>query len=193
MRNLKGLSRPTGPDDANKALQMATLYPPACTAASTALGFFLDALGGTQVDPVPLPALPDGIRVTERDAVLVATTPGTESLYRAAAERLAAGERLDVALLRIDELRNEAVHVTVDLTLAALPHEPWPMRDLSLWVGSGRELWLVPAAFGPAVAVTDEGFLLDLLPPYDSMATRLIGISMAARAIGRILAPAGAR
>lgn len=166
---------------------MNTIYPPSCTAASTALGYVLQALcaNGTY-DHQGLPGLPDGICVAERDAVLV-TTPTPSPLFRRAAERLAAERRLDVALLRVGDLTGDAVSVTVDLTLAALPHAFWPMPDLTLWTGPAGHVWLVPATLDASVAVTDEGFLLDIVPPYASLAERAIGVARAAREIGRRL------
>lgn len=172
---------------------MATLYPPSCTAASTALGYVLAALeiDGSR-DLQVLDGLPDGLTLPEREAMLVATsTPAP--LFRKAAEQLAALDRLDVVLLRIGDRFDGALPVTADLTLAALPHSPWPMVDLSLWTGPAGQLWLVPFGFGASVAVTSEGFLLDMVPPYASLAERKIGLARAARAIGSILAAGQAR
>ena len=166
---------------------MATLNPPSCTAASTALGYILQALGVERAcDRQYLPGLPDGLYVAEREALLVATsTPAP--LFRRAAEHAAAIARLDLALLRVGERAEGAVRVTADVMLAALPHAPWPIPDMSLWTGPAGQLWLVPAGFGAAVAVTPEGFLLDMVPPYVSLAGREIGIARAAREIGALL------
>lgn len=172
---------------------MATLYPPSCTAASTALGYVLRALGVDDAyDLQHLARLPEGIHIAEREAMLVATsTPAP--LFRRAAEQLAAIARLDVVLLRIGDRVDGTLPVTADLTLAALPHAPWPMVDLALWTSPAGQVWLVPFGFGASVAVTAEGFLLDLLPPYASLAGREIGIARAAREIGCILAAREAR
>ncbi len=172
---------------------MATLYPPACTAASTALGYVLVALevDGTR-DLQFLDGLPDGLYLPEREAMLVATaTPAP--LFRKAAEQLAAIARLDVVLLRVGDRVDGALPVTADLTLAALPHAPWPMVDLSLWTGPAGQLWLVPFGFGASIAVTSEGLLLDMVPPYPSLAERKIGLARAAREIGGIFAAGEAR
>lgn len=167
---------------------MATLYPPSCTAASTALGYVLRALGVDDAyDLQHLTGLPDGIHIAEREAMLVATsTPAP--LFRKAAEQLAAITRLDVVLLRVGDRVDGALPVTADLTLAALPHAPWPMVDLALWTGPAGQVWLVPSGFRASVEVTAEGFLLDLLPPYASLAEREIGVARAACEIGRLLA-----
>ncbi len=172
---------------------MATLYPPACTAASTALDYVLAALDidGSR-DLQYLDGLPDGLTLPEREAMLVATAMPAP-LFRKAAEQLAALGRLDVVLLRIGDRFDGALPVTADLTLAALPHAPWPMVNLALWTGPAGQLWLAPFGYGASVAATSERLLLDMVPPYASLAEREIGIARAAREIGCILAAGKAR
>lgn len=172
---------------------MATLHPPTCTAASTTLGYILMQLAASGTyDEVSLPGLPGGLHVSERD-LLVVTTPTPAPMFRAAAEWLAAERRIDVALLRIGDLADDAVTVIADLTLAALPHSPYAMRQVTLWAGLAGQVWFVPATFGPSVELTSEGLMLDLVPPYMSLAERDIGVARAARDIGRILSPLEAR
>lgn len=172
---------------------MATTYLPTSTAASTALGYILEAMGARDTyDEVPITAMPVGTYVPERDALIVAT-PARAGRFRCAAELAAADRRLDILVLHVGDLDEGAVEVEVDLVLAALPHAPWPFQDLSIWSGPAGEVWLVPALFGPAIEVTPEGLMLDLIPPYQSLHERELGVRRAAHDIGRIFSPVEVR
>lgn len=84
---------------------------------------------------------------------------------------------------------------TVDLSLGLLPGaNPWPMNDLEPWVSRDGALWLVPVAFGPAVSVGSDGLMLELVPPYGTLAQRTAGVLRAAGELASLMpAPAEAR
>ena len=159
-------------------------------AAATALGYLLDALGvdghADTANDFPLPGLPAAALVRDQNAVVVATAEPTP--YGRVGVQLAAAERrLDIVMLRVEHDEDGAVVISVDLTLAALPHAPWSFTDFSLWAGADGNVWFVPAGFGPAVAVTSEGLTLAMVPPYATSAERTVGVLRAGAEIACLL------
>lgn len=169
---------------------MATLYPPTTRAAATVLAYILGGFGiHRPIDGAayqPLPGLPDAVHVPGQDALVVVVEEpaphGRVAIQIAATER-----RLDVVLVRIAHDQDGAVAVSIDLTLAALPHAPWSLDYFSLWSGADGDVWLVPAGFGPAVEVTVDGLMLDLTPPYTTGAERALGILRAGAEIACLM------
>lgn len=145
----------------------------------------LDAGEGYEfVAPSGLSAV--SIYIPNREAI-VGLTSAPAPLFRAGVEATAVAYVADVVLLRTVEVDGTPV-VTADVALAAPPCAAWVEHDLTLWTG-GDEVWLVPELFGPAVEVTSKGFKVALVPPYDSLADRAVGIARAARDVARRLQP----
>lgn len=150
--------------------------PLGCTPQSTAIGCLLEALCADDTYTfVPVAGLPDGcVFVPERDA-LIAVTRAAAPLFRTALQRTAAALNADVVLLRVGEVEDALLPVSVDVALAALPCQMWVEHDLAPWT-DGRSLWLVPGGFGASVSVTGDGFSVELVPPYETLAQRSAGI-----------------
>ena len=169
---------------------MATLYPPTTRAASTVLGYLLEALSGDrrhdETEYQPIPGLPDAVQVPDQDTLIVVTDE--PSPHGRVAIQLAAVDRhVDIALLRVAHDDDGAVRVSVDLMMASLPHAPWSFDDLHVWTGPAGDVWLVPAGFGPSIELTTEGFMLDLMPSYSSNGERSAGILRTAAEIACLL------
>ncbi len=116
-------------------------------------------------------------------------------LFRDAVTALAADLRYDVVLVRVAGVDVDFVRTSIDLTLGLLPGAaPWSMRALEPWVSRDGALWLVPQTFGPVVSVSADGFVLELVPPYKTMAQRTAGVLRAAGEVaGLMLAMSEAR
>ena len=119
------------------------------------------------------------IYLPQRDAV-VALTSAHAPLFRDGVEETAKSLAADVVLLRTCIVDALPV-VSADIALAAPPCAAWVENDLSLWSGSGS-LWLVPQGFGPSVQISADGFSVALLPPYETLDERAIGVALAAQA-----------
>lgn len=171
---------------------MDTIIPLGCSPASTAIGLLLEALGASDsYDYLPVRGLPSpAIHVPERDA-LIAVTSAASPLFAAQIEAVAAEHHLDVVLLRVGEARRGGP-IGVDVALGSLPCAVWAERGFTLYHDAGNA-WLVPALFGAAVSVSPDGFCLEIIPPYASLAEREHGIQRAAHACNRILQPAEVR
>jgi hypothetical protein len=156
---------------------------------SVVLGYLLNALDVNDTYACALEgALPDAtIYVEERGAVLAATI-APPPVFRDAVATLAEEQRYDVVLVRVASLDEDAVRSTVDLSLGLLPGaKPWAMNDLEPWASRDGQLWLVPAGFGPAVSVSYEGVILELVPPYQTLAQRTAGVLRAAGELASLL------
>lgn len=159
---------------------------PGCSAASIATGLLLEALGASDTyEHVPVPGLPGtAIHIPAREA-LIATTTSRPPMFAGSLEPLAAEHRLDVVLLRIGDAESDAP-IGVDFALGSLPCAVWAEMGFELY----RDLsgvWLAPQSFGPAVSVGRDGFCLEIVPPYGSLAEREEGVARAARDLQRLL------
>ena len=168
---------------------MNDILPLGCTPQSTAIGCLLKALGADDAYSfVPVAGLPTGcVFVPERDA-LIAVTRATAPLFRTALQRTACTLHADVVLLRVGEEEDALLPVSVDVALAALPCRMWVEHDLAPWTDD-RSLWLVPGGFGPSVSVTADGFSVELVPPYETLAQRAAGIYRAQHMLARVADP----
>ena len=172
---------------------MSIIILPTFDLESAVLGYLLNALDVSDSYACTLEAaLPDAtIYVEERGAVLTVTTTPTP-LFRNAVASLAAEQRYDVVLVRVATVDEDIVRSSVDLSLGLLPGaDPWSMNELELWVSSDGALWLVPPAFGPTVSVSNEGFVLELVPPYQTMAQRAAGIIRAGGELASLMPAPG--
>lgn len=155
---------------------------------SIAVGLLLEALvAGDIYDQVTLPGLPNAIHVPERDAAIAATT-APAPMFGGELEAIATEHHLDVVLLRIGDLKDGRSRIAVDFALGSLPCAIWAECGFSLYQDA-HGTWLVPTGFGPAVAVTWEGFSLELVPPYADLIERADGIARAARGLARFFQP----
>ena len=158
------------------------------------LGSMLHSLSARQRYAIaPGAGLPDATIYVEERGVVLSVTSEAAPRYRADIEALAHEMTYDVALIRFIGRDSDFVHLTVDLTLGLLPCQPFSMTDLRLWTGRDGDTWLVPETFGPAVSLSEVGFSLELLAPYDTQAQRSAGIFRAAGNIARLLQPAVVR
>lgn len=156
-------------------------------ASVSPIGYVLNALGvGDDYDVVDAEGLSSAVvYVPSRDA-MVAQTHAAAPLFRAGVEASALRYAADVVLLRVGTACDKPEPVTADIALAAPPCAAWVENDLTLW-SDGSSVWLVPAAFGPSVAISAEGFSVRLVPPYETLAERNAGVARAARTIvGRL-------
>lgn len=164
-----------------------------CTSRSTTIGYILAALAApgryhhVEVDGLP----PSTVFVAEREAIIAVTT-APAPVFRNAIEQMAVKLHADVLLLRTGPGADALMPVSADVSLGALPCKLWVERDLDLWTNH-RSLWLVPRAFGPSIAITAEGFCLELLPPYQTLAQREAGIYRAQHDLAYLAAPVGVR
>lgn len=168
---------------------MTTTILPTSDLESVVLGYLLNALDINDTYACTLEAaLPDAtIYVEERGAVLGVTT-APAPLFRAAVAGLAAEQRYDVVLVRVAIVGEDLVRTTVDLSLGLLPGaDPWPMNGMEPWVSRDGALWLVPPTFGPAVSVSNAGVVLELLPPYQTLAQRTAGVLRAAGELASLM------
>lgn len=149
---------------------------------SAVLGYLLHGLDVNDTYACALEsALPDATIYVEQRGAVLATTVAAEPLFRDAVVALATEQRYDVVLVRVVEVDADFVRTSVDLTLGLLPGAaPWSMRALEPWVSRNGGLWLVPPTFGPVVSVSADGFVLELTPPYQTLAQRTAGVLRAA-------------
>lgn len=167
---------------------MDTIIALGCGPASIATGLLLEALGASDTyDYVPVRGLPaPALHVPAHDALISATT-AAPPLFAASLEAIAAEHRLDVVLLRLGDA-GRGGPIGVDFALGSLPCAVWVEKGFRLY-RDATGLWLVPELFGPAVSVTPDGFCLEMVPPYATMAQRERGIEQATRAFNHILQP----
>ena len=162
---------------------------PLPNARSVVLDYLLRALGVTgSYLYAPEPGLPDNsIRVEERGCVLCATD-AREPMFRSAVAALAGEQRVDAVLIRIAGQDDDFVRTSVDVSLGLLPGAgPWSTAGLEIWTSAQDTAWFVPPTFGPAVSVSEEGLILEMVPPYATMAQRTAGVLRAAGEIAALL------
>ncbi|RSV19244.1 hypothetical protein CA236_04150 [Sphingomonas sp. ABOLG] len=167
---------------------MDTMTLPRCSAHSIAAGLLLEALGAHDThDHVRVEGLPGtAVLVPEREA-LVATTAAAWPMFADQLEPIAVQHRLDVVLLRICAAGGDAP-VGMDFALGSLPCAVWAETAYALYRDQAG-VWLVPERFGPAVSVGCDGFCLEIVPPYPTLADRHRGVVWAARDLARLLQP----
>ncbi|MGN6277691.1 MAG: hypothetical protein ACTHM8_03085 [Sphingomonas sp.] len=158
------------------------------TLQSTAIGYVLQALAAScTYDLEHVPGLPDhALPVIDRGCVL-AVTSLPAPLFRPGVRAAAAKLQYDVALLRIDD-DMDTVHA--DVTLGLMPGEPFVLDNMALYDAEDGNLWFVPPTFGPAVSISADGLILELLTPYESMDQRDAGVARVREAIQQLFAPA---
>jgi len=158
------------------------------TLQSTAIGYVLQAMAASGTyDLEPVPGLPDhALPVVNRGCIL-AVTSLPAPLFRPGVRVAAAELQYDVALLRIDD-DIDAVHA--DVTLGLMEGEPFVLDNMALYETEGGNLWFVPPTFGPAVSVSADGLILEILTPYDTLDQRESGVARAREAIQHLFAPA---
>lgn len=174
---------------------MTTVTAPACTAGSTALGYLLHALGATETYYYYAPdlGLPSSTICLDGHAMIVSVTRARPPLFRAVVDEIAAYQRYDVVLLRLDAIEEDAIHVSADVTLGLLPCAPLSMRDLVLWADTDDRLWLVPEGDSASIAIGVDGCNLELFTPYNTSAERSTAVRRAAAQMVRACRPEGAR
>ncbi|MEN2786753.1 hypothetical protein ACFOKI_01360 [Sphingomonas qilianensis] len=173
---------------------MITNYTRSTDVAGVSLGYMLHALSAKgRYAYVRGNEFPDAaILVEDRGAVICVTAapaPKLRDVINAFAQDL----RYDVALVRITGQDRDFIRLSIDLTLGLLPCEPWAMHDLELWTGRTGDTWFVPEGFCPAISLTSDGFSLELLPPYNTLAERSAGILRAAADVASLLPMTEAR
>lgn len=170
---------------------MDTITKLGCSPASIATGLLLEALAASDTyDYVPVRGLPTpALHVAERDA-LIAVTTAASPLFAAGLEAIAGEHRLDVILLRIGDADHGVIGA--DFALGSLPCSVWVEQGFALYRDASG-LWLVPEWVGPAVSITREGFCLEMVPPFSTLAERERGVRRAAGDVARILQPVEAR
>lgn len=157
---------------------------------NAALGYLLNALAIHQSHSrAPGWGPPDSTIAVEARGAVISVTTAPAPLFRDAVQRLAADLKYDVVLLRLGSIEADFVEVSIDLTLGLLTCRAWSMNDLALWAGRDGALWLAPPTFGPAVSVSADGFSLELVPPYETLAERSSGIVRAAADLTGLLRP----
>jgi len=158
------------------------------TLQSTAIGYVLQALAASGTyDLAPFPGLPDHAFPVENRGCIVAVTSLPAPLFRPGVRAAAAELQYDVALLRVDD-DMDAVHA--DVTLGLMPGEPFVLGGMALYEAESGNLWFVPPTFGPAVSISADGLILELLTPYDTLDQRVAGVARARETIQQIFAPA---
>ena len=165
---------------------------PTADLQAVTLGYLLHALeaeGRYAYSPTPgLPATT--LHVEERGCVL-SVTAAPAPLFADGVLPLATKLHFDVALLRVTHIDQDLVRLEAELALGLLPGAPWPMAGLEPWRGRDGALWLVPEVFGPAVSVDADGFHLELVPPYHTLAQRSAGVLRAAGELALLWRRAG--
>lgn len=161
---------------------------PGCSAHSIATGLLLEGLGACDTyDYVHVEGLPGtGIHVPQREALIVTTTAAWP-MFVGRLEPIAAELRLDIVLLRVGDVGGDAP-IRVDFALGSLPCAVWADTSYELYRDRSG-LWLVPELFGPAVSIGGDGFCLEIVPPYPTLAEREQGVAQAARDLARLLQP----
>lgn len=160
---------------------------------SVTLGYLLHALN-TSAEYIQSPgwALPDATVLVEHRGAVLSMTTAEPPLFREVVTSLAADLHYDVVLLRVAAVDADRIGVTADVSLGLLPcATPWVMEGLEPWVSTDGELWLVPDTVSAAVSVTDEGFHLEMVPPYQTLAERSAGVLRAAREMADLLTSLG--
>lgn len=158
------------------------------TLQSTAIGYVLQALAASGAyDLEPVPGLPGHALPVENRGCILAVTSLPAPLFRRGVRAAAAELQYDVVLLRIND-DMDAVHA--DVTLGLMPGEPFVLDGMALYEAENGNLWFVPPTFGPAVSVSADGLILELLTPYETLGQRDAGVARARDAIQQIFAPA---
>ena len=145
----------------------------------------------SDVLPIDRPryGMPDAVmEVPDRNAIIAATVM-PKPYFECAAYALAMKVRSDVALIRIVEFDDDFISTNVSLNLAHHRGEAWCPRNLELFRDCENGLWLVPQTAGPSMWICHDGFGLELLPPFDTMAERRNGVLRAAAELREMVGP----
>ncbi|WNO53172.1 hypothetical protein [Stakelama saccharophila] len=170
---------------------MTTDIAARATLASVASGSVLQALCASDCyDFHHLPDLPEHTIVVADRGVLLSVTDDADATFRDGILDAATRLHLDAALLRIDP--REVGPITVDLALGLLSGAPLTLANFALFETPKGDLWFVPQTCRPAVEITPEGFVLELVAPFDTLSQRDAGVLRASRSVHRILEPAEA-
>jgi hypothetical protein len=145
----------------------------------------------SDVLPITRPryGMPDAtMEVSDRNAIVAATVL-PQPWHEGAAYCLATKTRGDVALIRIVEFDDDYVSTNISLNLAHHEGDAWCPRNLTLFRDYENGLWLVPETSGPSMLICEDGFGLELLPPFDTMAQRRAGVLRAAAELRELVGP----
>lgn len=152
---------------------------------SVAVGCILEALNAPDTyDLRQIAGLPDHTLVVEDAGAILSITTAPAPRHRDIVRDVATTLEYNVVLFRIADDQ-----ITADVTLGYGSRASLSLRDLTLHQTDSNSWWLVPAGFGPAISISEDGVILELVPPYQSLEERAAGIAQAARLICHIHAP----
>lgn len=164
---------------------MDIISRPVRSADACAAGLLLAALAADGYEQVHVAGMPEQTVYIEEREALIGVTSAPAPLFAHRLEAIASERRLDIVLVR---LNGPGTGISVDLALGSLPCAVWQERQFSLY-RDRYSTWLVPPMFGPAVSVTRDGFALEIVPPYSTVAERADGIARAEADLARRLQP----
>ena len=129
--------------------------------------------------------LPAGAVEITPTNVVMAATPVDADVFRDVIAKHAYEQGCDVLLLRTGLWPETLSPVTCEVALK-VDREVIVITDLAFFRHRAGGLWLVPTRVGPFIAISENGFGLEMVAPFDTWHERSEGVCRAATEIVRL-------